>query len=81
MARPVIWVSPMRRELARNGNKLTDMDRLAIADYIFLLARTLVSEDQSRPHDLVFQGIPLPDLTDVDLIEMGMQAFSALRRY
>lgn len=81
MARPVIWVSPNKRELARNGYKLTDLDRLAIADFICLLARTLAPEDQSHAHDIVFQGIPLPDLSDVDLIEMGAQAFSAMRRY
>ena len=87
MARPVIWVTPqgeqgaLRRELARNNHKLTDMDRLAIAEFICLLARQLVSQDDTTTaeHDVVFQGIPLPGLTQIDMIEMGMQAFSSLR--
>lgn len=85
MSRPVIWVTPhgehrsLRRELARNNYKLTDLDRLAIADLICMLARALVADEPAKRHDLVFQGIPLPDLSEVDLIEMGAQAFSSLR--
>ena len=85
MSRPRIWVTPndehrsIRRELARDNHKLTDMDRLAIAEYICILARALVADDEHKRHDLVFQGIPLPDLSEVDLVEMGMQAFSSLR--
>lgn len=85
MARPVIWVTPngehrsVRRELARNNHKLTDLDELAIADLICILARKLVSQDHTVTADLVFQGIPLPGLTYADMVEMGMQAFSSMR--
>lgn len=87
MARPVIWVTPngehgkLRRELARNNYKLTDMDRVAVAELICHLARQLVSEDDTvtTEHDIVFQGIPLPGLTQIDMIEIGIQAFSSLR--
>lgn len=84
MTRPAIWVTPsgehapVHRELALNGYKLTDMDRLAIVELITILARVLVT-DSKTSRGIVFQGIPLDGLSDVDMIEMGAQAFSSLR--
>jgi hypothetical protein len=87
MARPVIWITPngqhttIRRELARDDYKLTDLDRLGIAELIITLARQLVDEDESvtTEHDIKVQGIPVRGLTQVDMVELGMQAFSSLR--
>ena len=87
MTRPVIWVTPnsehrkAKRELAQGGLKLADMDRLALADLGCLLFSYLIAEDQdvNKTHDVVFRGINLRDMTQVDMIAVIQQVASSMR--
>lgn len=89
MSRPVIWVTPnsehrkAKRELAQDNHKLTDMDRVALAELGCLLFSNLIVADtgSGTTHDVTFRGIPLRGMTQPDMIAVIQQVASSMRDY